>query len=106
MTLAEAMAMAVLKGDLTAAYALADKLLEQRANPANLVEEAARLRHEQPFSLLDGYAVYHWPEFKAFAKRMGFLYDLATVDVTIRLKEGEAVIIQHTYAGHDTTGGQ
>lgn len=104
MNLAEQMAMAVIKGDRVAAYALADLLLEERANPSTMEQEAARI-HNENRPAVDGYEVYRWPEFRAFAARLGFVWDLYTTDVTIRLAEGEAVIISHNYQGRAGPGG-
>jgi hypothetical protein len=49
----------------------------------------------------DGYGVYGWPEFIAFARRLGFMWDLRTIGVVIRIYEGERVVIEHQYAGAD-----
>lgn len=100
MTLAESMAMAVIKGDIAAAYALADLLQEQREHPDSMAEQASAV-HGESSRVTDGYQVYQWPEFRAFAKRLGFAWDLYTVDATIIVKEGEMVRIVQNYAGRD-----
>lgn len=97
MTLAEAMAIAVLKGDHVAAYALADKLIEERQ------EKGIPLRGDHETRSVTGYEVYNWPEFEAFARRLGFKYDLATRDVTIRLTVDEFVVIEHNYQARENS---
>ncbi len=80
-TLAESLAMAVLKGDTAAAYALADQLIEEREGFENLKQRAIATR-TYPYAT-DGYSVYSWPEFRAFCDRLGVLWDLRTIDITI-----------------------
>lgn len=102
MTLAESMALAVLKGDHVAAYALADKLIEQRDEGFDAMARAAReLREKHPVAH-DGYGVYHWPEFQAFCKRAGILWDLRTVSMTFTIEEGACLDVTQTYRGTDT----
>jgi hypothetical protein len=102
MNLAEAMALAVLKGDMVAAYALADKLLEQRENPTSAMDQAAKLRHEHRHGVVvSSYEVYHWPEFTALCKRLNILVDLATRDLTISLPLDGVVEVTQTYHGRE-----
>src|SRR5215831_410332 len=102
-TLAENMALAVLKGDLVAAYALADLLQERAAaGPGKLAEAARVLREKKHKVCVDGYEVYQWPEFKAFCRRAGIAWDLNTVDMEFRIVEGEFVIVNHRYYTVDT----
>lgn len=100
-TLAEAMAIAVLKGDMAAALALADKLIEERSEVkrdfATLIEQSI------PGTPVTGYEVYRWPEFIAFAQRLGFKWDLRTIECTITMKRDELVRIDHVYAGNNDT---
>jgi hypothetical protein len=49
-----------------------------------------------------GHDVYHWPEFKAFATRLGIPWDLGTVFVTIELPLEGPVMITHKYQGETT----
>ena len=104
-TLAENMSLAVLKGDLVAAYALADLLQERAAaGPGKLAEAARAQRAKQHRVAADGYEVYQWPEFKAFCRRAGIAWDLNTVDMEFRIVEGEALVINHRYYAVDTGG--
>lgn len=99
MTLAEAMALAVLRGDMVAAYALADRLQEERAaDPAAQAMAQAATRSAGPARCHD---VYQWPEFLAFARRLGFMWDLSTRDVVIRMPLDGLVEIEHNYVGTD-----
>lgn len=45
--------------------------------------------------------VYHWPEFKAFAKRLGIAGDLPTTNIVIAMLMNEPVKVYHTYRGYD-----
>lgn len=101
MTLAEAMAMAVIRGERVAAYALADKLIEERNNPENIQQQAAALHQETHRRPVDGYEVYSWPEFLAFCKRAGILWDLHTREITFTLREGELLVIKQEYVARD-----
>src|SRR5687767_4310055 len=96
----EEMAMAVLKGDVAAADALADKWVEERSQTrtSRAAAEAETRTHPVP---ADGHQVYQWPEFRAFAARLGFMWDLRTVSVIIRITEGKMVVVDHQYAGSD-----
>lgn len=95
MDLAEAMALAVLKGDRVAAYALADKLTEERLRDGDILTGYSDRRAGH----ISGYEVYHWPEFQALAKKLGIFYDLRTVSMTITLPvEGNVEIVQ-SYLG-------
>lgn len=102
LTLKEEMAMAVLKGDDGAAYALADELireLQEGDASRTAVAEALRLGPHCD----DSYNVYHWPEFQAFAKRLGILWDLRTIDLTIKLIHRQRVVVEQTYAACDNS---
>lgn len=100
-TLAEAMAVAVLKGDMVAAYALADKLQEQRDEGVDAQARAAKDLRENTRQAADGYDVYTWPEFQAFCKRAGILWDLRTISIEFRIAEGERMVIRQEYAASD-----
>ena len=50
--------------------------------------------------IADSSEVFSWPEFKAFAKRLG-ISDRATRKLTIRIAVGEIVEIQEAYLGQD-----
>lgn len=101
MTLAEQMALCVLKGDMVAAYALADALVEERERGLTTQAQVAKELSEQTSVCHDGYSVYRWPEFQAFCRRAGFLWDLRTIKMTIYINEGERLRIDHQYAGSD-----
>lgn len=51
----------------------------------------------------EGNDVYHWPEFKAFAARLGIAWDMATTDLVIEMSLEKCVRITHTYRGTDTS---
>lgn len=101
MTIAEAMALAVLKGDTAAAYALCDKLLEQRENPKKVIDEAWKILATRP-GMVTGYEVYHWPEFQAFMTRLGIPIGLYNIEMDISLRMDEMVKVSMVNAGCDT----
>ena len=45
--------------------------------------------------------VYHWPEFKAFAKRLGIAYKKLTTKLTITLDCDCLVRVAHDYHGEE-----
>lgn len=96
LTLAEALAMAILKGDMAAAYALADLLHDDPGR--DRLNEAARVAREAG-GRANGRDVYGWPEFRAFARRLGFLWDHLTVDVAIFIPPYGPVQVTHKYQG-------
>jgi hypothetical protein len=49
----------------------------------------------------DGYAVFKWPEYQAFRKRLGIPDDTHERGVTIRVYEGEAVLVTLEFLGAD-----
>lgn len=103
LTLAEAMAVAVLQGDKVAAYALADRLAEEAAGlPAAAADARPWQPERQPQRRPPhGRDVYHWPEFRALAERLGLAWDLATHGVRITLSADETVLIEQSYRGGD-----
>lgn len=99
-TLAQALAIAVLKEDDVAAYALIDKMLEERE----------RSLHQQSLDQLKTQAtsahsqdVYRSPEFQAFAKRLGILWGLHTLSLTIELPVEGMVKVTQSYHARITT---
>jgi hypothetical protein len=56
-------------------------------------------KHE--YKMVTGFDVYHWPEFKAFAERLGIEYELLTTNVTITIPVEGVVVIAHDYHGRD-----
>lgn len=50
-----------------------------------------------------GWDVYRWPEFWAFAERLGIPLELLTIDVTIHIPVEGPVVVTHHYQGADTT---
>lgn len=103
LTLGEEMAMAVLRGDNAAAYALADKLIEERDDGVGKMAQAAVALREGE-QAWDGYAVYGWPEFQAFCARAGILWDLRTINIAFSIKRGERMSVVHEYAASDNPG--
>jgi hypothetical protein len=101
MNLAEALAVAVLKGDTAAAYALVDRLQEQRADDPCQKSIDARGEGAAPVMALD---VYHWPEFMALCKRLGVLWGASTEEITIHLPIRGIVKVDHKYQGVNRGG--
>lgn len=97
-TLAEEMALAVLRGDSAAAYALADQLLEERDDKVTKMSKAAQALSNRT-TAGDGYAIYHWPEFRAFCDRAGILWDLRTISITFTIEEGASLVVDQRYVG-------
>jgi hypothetical protein len=107
MTVAESMALAVLKGDMVAAYALADALIEERdEGRTKFAKAAAALREKKTRYANDGYGVYRWPEFRAFCDRAGIPYGLGTRSISFSIEEGEALEVRHTYIAFDAETAQ
>jgi hypothetical protein len=99
LTVAESMALAVLKGDKAAAYSLADKLLEElHTDPSEVQQRLAELRHKPP---VVGYEVWACPEFQAFCRRFGIHWDLLTIEMVITLEADGLVMVQQKYRGAD-----
>jgi hypothetical protein len=97
------MALAVIRGDRAAAYALADKLVQE--SQETQLGRALRERAVRDAPVAGGgYALYSWPEFQAFCRRLGVLWDLRTVKITLHLGEGEAVRVVQEYMGSDVPG--
>lgn len=46
---------------------------------------------------IDSHEFYHWPEFKALAKRMGLAWDFPTTDLVIKVPLHGIVEIVHGY---------
>jgi hypothetical protein len=101
MTLAESMAIAVLKGDMVAAHALADRLMEERDEGFTAMARAAREVRDHDI-VHSGYAVYHWPEFRAFCDRAGILHDLRTISVRVTVPAEGRITVEQEYAASDT----
>lgn len=98
LTLAEAMAMAVIKGDMAAAYALADRLREEAEGKETMEAKAlGQFRH----SAASTHEVIGWPEFGAFARRLGLAWDLRTMDFSIDFNLDGIVTIHQKYQGAD-----
>lgn len=100
-TLAEAMAIAVLRGEMDAALALADKLTEERDQGTANERIIKNYRSQNARLAADGYAVYQWPEFRAFALRLGVMVDHNTWEISFAIREGEVVEVNHRYVGFD-----
>src|SRR4051812_15287190 len=93
------MAMAVLKGDRAAAYALADSLLEERERGDTPLAQGYRERIRQHH--MGEFEFYALPEFRALCQRVGILWDLNTVAMTITIAEGGLVTVNQTYRAVD-----
>lgn len=106
MTLAEAMAMHVLRGDFASACALADMLIERRDTSNEKIDQAIREFRSVSDWANDGYAVYRWPEFREFCRRAGIRWDLDTIEMTIRIARGEMMVVDHKYRARDDGGTQ
>jgi hypothetical protein len=48
-------------------------------------------------SIVRSIDVYRWPEWKAFAKRLGIAEELSTVSLTIELCVGDTVVVTQKY---------
>lgn len=103
MTVAHALAIAVLKGDMIAALALADKVREEATDTQQTLVDRCEEVFQSPVAA-DGFNVYTWPEFQAFCKRAGFMWNLRTRDVVITIKEGHLLLFNHEYVGTDLPG--
>jgi hypothetical protein len=101
-TIGEEMALDVLKGDTVRAYVLAEQLLKDRDSSRSAQAEAAKILRTKHQGVNDGYEVYRWPEFQAFCKRAGILWDLLTIGMVIHVNVGEMLKVEHTYKGIDT----
>lgn len=93
MTLEQELALAVLKGDMTAARALADRIIEVDTTPLETMEALKESRRVPGL----GMEVYHWPEFLALCKRLGVAWQLPTTSIVLTIREGEAVGVYHEY---------
>jgi hypothetical protein len=51
---------------------------------------------------LTGFEVWQWPEFRAFAERLGINADLATRELTIRMTE-DAVTVQQEFVATESS---
>lgn len=101
MTVAHSLAVAVLKGDMVAALALCDKVKEEATHNQQSFADLCEESFQSAADADDGYTVYSWPEFRAFCKRAGFMWNLRTRGVTFRVFEGEPVVFTHEYIGTD-----
>lgn len=59
------------------------------------------VREERDVEGNQGADVYHWPEFKAFAKRLGIAHELPTLNITITIPVDGVVVVAHDYQGED-----
>ena len=62
--------------------------------------EVIKRQHE--FPPITGYDVYRWPEFISLMGRLGFVWEISTVEITINFPMNESVTIEQTYLGRDT----
>jgi hypothetical protein len=101
LTMEESLALAVLQGDKVAAYALVDRLIEERGRGGKLAEATLAALHPNPPGFPLGRDVYHWPEFKAFCRRLGLVWEIYTMGLVIRMGSESQVEIEHYYRGGD-----
>jgi hypothetical protein len=100
LTAGQQLALEVLKGgNMLAARVLADKVIEECKSEEDKIAMQVEVR-ESP-GAYDGHGVYSWPEFIAFCRRLGVMWDLNTVAIEFRIAEGERVVIKQEYAGAD-----
>lgn len=100
MTLLEATAIAVLKGDLGAAMALVDQLNELREGMTHDEKMRAMRAAGRPHTSWSG-EVYGSPEFRAFCERWGIAWDAYTVQITIHLPADGPMSVIHEHRGVD-----
>lgn len=101
MTLAEALAVAVLKGDFVAAYALVDRLTEERGAAAMPRREWSRDQHAPPPRIARTYDVISWPEFRALADRLGVAPSLFTTGLVLLFPVDGVVMVEQEYIAGD-----
>lgn len=91
-SVAEMLAIAVLRGDEVAKWALVDQLLMERdADPRLFQNKLIEGR------IVSGYEVWSWPEFQRFIERLGVARGLPTVDLVIEMPLEGAVEIHQRY---------
>lgn len=49
-----------------------------------------------------GQDVFHWPEFRALAERLGIPLETLTTEITIHIPFDGLATVWHTYRGGDT----
>lgn len=108
-TMMEALALAVLKGDKLAAYMLADELIMERNGGGGIAEVARSIKAGNSIGVT-GITAYNSPEFKAFCDRFGVAHDMFTVQVTLHLPaDGMMSVVQEYRAStprdEDMAGG-
>lgn len=106
LNLAEALALAVIRGDLVAAYALADMLIEQKNTEGGTpMQKAAREIRASKGQVAQTYEVYSSKEFRAFCEKFGIAYDLGTVNITIHLPLDGLMSVVQEYRTHNMPQG-
>ena len=95
------LALAYIRGDKVAMYALSDLIQEERFREGDKLEEILTALRNHPMAH-DSYTVYRWPEFQAFCKRAGIMWGLRTVDLEIILHSDEIMMIRQNYRGTDS----
>lgn len=101
-TVAESLAIAVMRGDITAAYALADRLIEERDDGLSKMGQIAAEMAQHPVALAGD--VWRWPEFRAFCNRAGILIRLRTTGLTIDLDIGKPMRVTHRHIAANGPG--
>ena len=102
LSLAESMALAVLKGDEVAAYALADKLVEELGGRPSLHEVMKIVKKGYPGRLsVDGCELTNWPEWIDLCARLGVKWDLPTTKLVLTITPDESMTVEQTYYARD-----
>ena len=94
-TLAETLAIAILRGDYSAVWPLADKLLEEREN--NTFAQSLQLRNHR--TIWQGYNLYRTEEFRNLCELLGVMWGLHTIEMAITVPAEGMVIVDQKYAG-------
>lgn len=98
------LALAALRGDWTAALALADLLQEEFRNLANQeVLEAQRAAWMSNSTAMEGITLYATPEFRALCRLLNIAWELPTIDVAIIIPAEGLVRIEHNYQARRLT---
>lgn len=84
MTTEMALAMAIIRGDRTAARALADMIIEEDRLSYEQ-RESARAEYRNNSSGIVGTELWGTPEFHAFLRLLGVSWELATISMTIHI---------------------
>lgn len=79
-----ALAMAIIRGDRTAARALADLIIEEDRLSYEQ-RESLKSEHRQNSTAILGFALWGVPEFRALLRVLGVSWEAATINMTIHV---------------------